>query len=132
MRIFNYEALLDKVQKPTRYLGKEINAVYKPPGDAAVHFALAFPDLYEVMSHLGLKILYSLSNTLPGICRAGVCTRQRYGRVVAEPNGSPFLAWRPERLFMLLIWSVLPFSDELCYTAILNCSVRWDSAAKRR
>ena len=48
--------LLERVRKPARYLGKEVNAVFKNPGQVKVHLALAFPDLYEVgMSHLGLK-----------------------------------------------------------------------------
>ncbi len=53
----------DKVQKPARYLGREINAVQKDPAKVRTRLALVFPDLYEVgMSHLGLKILYGLAN----------------------------------------------------------------------
>lgn len=50
-------------QKPSRYIDSEVNAVYKK---APVTVALAFPDIYEVgMSHLGLKILYSIINSVP-------------------------------------------------------------------
>lgn len=56
------QALLS-VQKPCRYTGGEINAVYKDLSSVQLRMALAFPDAYEVgMSHLGLKILYSVLN----------------------------------------------------------------------
>lgn len=53
-----------KFQRPSRYIGGEINRTVKEAVDLRV--ALAFPDLYEVgMSHLGLKILYEIINHLP-------------------------------------------------------------------
>lgn len=60
--------LLASVNRPVRYLGREINSIQRDPQQAEVHLALAFPDLYEVgMSHLGLRILYEVANNLPGI-----------------------------------------------------------------
>jgi hypothetical protein len=54
---------LSRVQRPTRYLGREINAVIKDPGAVSLRAALLFPDLYEVgMSHLGLGLLYGILN----------------------------------------------------------------------
>lgn len=62
------EKLLLKVQKPGRYVGGELNAVVKDKKDVDVRFAFCFPDTYEVgMSHLGMKILYSLFNKIPYI-----------------------------------------------------------------
>lgn len=62
------EKLLLKVQKPGRYVGGELNAVIKDKKDVDVRFAFCFPDTYEVgMSHLGMKILYSLFNSVPYI-----------------------------------------------------------------
>jgi hypothetical protein len=61
-----FEELLAGSEKPSRYIGTEVNAVRKE--NAAVRFALAFPDTYEVgMSHLGLQILYAVLNALPGV-----------------------------------------------------------------
>lgn len=55
---------LGKVEKPARYSGGEINAFRKKAPPVDVHFALAFPDVYEVgMSHLGSHILYSVLNS---------------------------------------------------------------------
>ena len=57
------EKLLAKVQKPGRYTGGELNSVVKEKDAVAIRFAFCFPDLYEIgMSHLGIKILYSLIN----------------------------------------------------------------------
>jgi radical SAM family uncharacterized protein/radical SAM-linked protein len=54
---------LSRVQRPSRYLGREVNAVFKDPRAVDLRVALAFPDLYEVgMSHLGLGILYDILN----------------------------------------------------------------------
>ncbi len=55
------KSYLLEVQKPSRYTGGEIGQVCKQK--AEVRFAFCFPDIYDVgMSHLGMKILYSLIN----------------------------------------------------------------------
>ena len=62
------EKLLLKVQKPGRYVGGEPGAVVKDKREVEVRFAFCFPDTYEIgMSHLGIKILYSLFNEKPYI-----------------------------------------------------------------
>lgn len=62
------EKLLLKVQKPGRYVGGELNEVIKDKKKVDFRFAFCFPDTYEVgMSHLGMKILYSLMNAVPYI-----------------------------------------------------------------
>ena len=54
---------LSRIQRPSRYGGREINAVLKDPRAVALRVALLFPDLYEVgMSHLGLGLLYDILN----------------------------------------------------------------------
>lgn len=56
---------LGKVEKPARYTGGEMNSVRKDPAEVDVHFALAFPDAYEVgASHLGSQILYHVINSM--------------------------------------------------------------------
>ena len=57
------ERVLLQVQKPARYIGGELGSIVKSKDQVDVRFAFCFPDLYEVgMSHLGMKILYSLMN----------------------------------------------------------------------
>ena len=60
------EKFLLKVQKPGRYVGGELGSVIKDKSEIDTRFAFCFPDTYEVgMSHLGMKILYSLFNEQP-------------------------------------------------------------------
>ena len=60
------EHALQKVQKPGRYVGGELNSVVKDPSQVDVRFAFCFPDTYEIgMSHLGIKILYGAINQVP-------------------------------------------------------------------
>lgn len=55
--------MLAAVQKPGRYTGGELNSVMKDKSQVKIRFAFCFPDTYEIgMSHLGMKILYSLFN----------------------------------------------------------------------
>ncbi|OAA31413.1 radical SAM protein [Kosmotoga arenicorallina S304] len=53
---------LPRVKKPSRYIGKELNSL-KKVNEKALKVLLAFPDTYEIgMSHIGLKLLYSILN----------------------------------------------------------------------
>ncbi|MBI5578583.1 MAG: TIGR03960 family B12-binding radical SAM protein [Deltaproteobacteria bacterium] len=62
------QEILALIEKPSRYLGSEINAVKKDPQRVKLRFALAFPDLYEIgTSHFGLQILYHILNRRPEI-----------------------------------------------------------------
>ena len=57
------EKILPLVQKPGRYIGGELNSVIKDKEKVALRYAFCFPDSYEIgMSHLGMKILYSIAN----------------------------------------------------------------------
>ncbi|OJV64501.1 MAG: B12-binding domain-containing radical SAM protein [Clostridiales bacterium 38-18] len=59
----NLEALLHKVEKPSRYIGGELNTFNKEITEEMIRFCFAFPDVYEVgMSHLGMQIIYNLLN----------------------------------------------------------------------
>jgi len=54
---------LSRFQKPSRYIGNEVNSICK---EADIKIALCFPDTYEIgMSHMGLQILYSIINSIP-------------------------------------------------------------------
>ena len=58
------EKLLLQVRTPSRYIGGELNSVVKDKSKVDLRFAFCFPDTYEIgMSHLGMKILYSLTNS---------------------------------------------------------------------
>ena len=56
-------AILREVERPARYMGGELNSVVKDHGSVRSRVVMAFPDSYEIgMSHLGLRILYSVLN----------------------------------------------------------------------
>ncbi|MEO7097594.1 MAG: TIGR03960 family B12-binding radical SAM protein, partial [Polyangiales bacterium] len=63
-----YASFVASVLKPARYLGGEYGSVLKRWDDPTIvaKVCLGFPDVYDIgMSHLGLKILYSLLNDQP-------------------------------------------------------------------
>ncbi|PLX32799.1 MAG: B12-binding domain-containing radical SAM protein, partial [Clostridiales bacterium] len=60
--------LLKQVEKPSRYIGGEVNSVNKEIREEQVRFGFAFPDVYEVgMSFMGLQILYFLLNDMEDV-----------------------------------------------------------------
>lgn len=62
-RFLHESGLLYQIEKPSRYIGDEYNAVKKNWDTIALKHLLVFPDVYDIgMSHLGLKILYELIN----------------------------------------------------------------------
>ena len=62
------EKFLLSVEKPGRYVGGEPNSVVKDKSEVNIRFAFCFPDVYEIgMSHLGMKILYGLYNSIPDV-----------------------------------------------------------------
>ncbi|WP_077368076.1 TIGR03960 family B12-binding radical SAM protein [Anaerosalibacter sp. Marseille-P3206] len=64
-----FERVLNRVEKPARYIGMEQNMIKKDLDNIDVKFTFAFPDIYDVgMSHLGLHILYNLINEREDCC----------------------------------------------------------------
>lgn len=75
MKIKTIEDILPLVEKPSRYLGGEVNQIKKDPAAVKLRFALAFPDLYEIgTSHFGMQILYHILNAHPDIAAERVFT----------------------------------------------------------
>ncbi|MEW6108596.1 MAG: TIGR03960 family B12-binding radical SAM protein [Nitrospirota bacterium] len=105
-------------QKPSRYINNEVNAVHKK---APVRVALAFPDIYEVgMSHLGLKILYSIINNIPFACAERVFSPWLDLEEGMKKNGMPLSSLesgRPLEYFDIVGFSL---QYELSYTTVLN------------
>ena len=55
-----------EINKPARYLGKELGAQHKPWTSATVRWVLTYPEVYEVgASNLGHIILYNIINAQP-------------------------------------------------------------------
>ena len=57
------DILLNKVNKPARYIGGEPGSIIKKDGEFNIRFAFCFPDTYEIgMSSMGLALLYNVLN----------------------------------------------------------------------
>jgi radical SAM family uncharacterized protein len=111
--------VLPRVTKPGRYIGGEFGATPKP--DAEMRIALAFPDVYEIgMSHLGLRILYSLVNARPGLAAERVFAPWPDMEREMRRRGVPLYGietFRPLGDFDLVGFSL---QHELTYTNILT------------
>lgn len=113
--------ILSKVEKPSRYLGQEVNSVHKDKSEVDLRLALVFPDLYDLgLGNLGLHILYAALNELPWMW----CERAYAPGVDLEKE----LRERDLKLFALESKDSLDRFDavgitlqsELTYTNILN------------
>lgn len=113
--------ILLKVRKPARYIGGEWNSVVKDYKDIRCSIALAFPDVYEVgMSHLGLKILYSVLNERQDIACERVFAPWFDMESMMREKGIPLFSLetkRPLREFDIVGFSL---QYELSYTNVLN------------
>ena len=109
------------IQKPARYIGGEWNSVVKNHENTAVKIALAFPDVYEVaMSHLGLKIIYSVINKRSDALAERVYAPWVDMEALMKEKGLPLYTLEshvPVRDFDVLGFT-LPY--EMCYTNVLN------------
>jgi len=115
------EPLLTQVSKPIQYVGGELNSQVKEWDDVAVHWALMYPDAYEVgLPNQGLMILYEVLNERPDALAertyavwpdlAGLMREHGVGQFTVD-------AHRPVRAFDLLGVS---FATELGYTNLLE------------
>jgi radical SAM family uncharacterized protein/radical SAM-linked protein len=116
-----FEKLLTKVEKPTRYLGNELNVVIKEWTPGRLKVALAFPDTYEIgMSHMGTRILYKLLNDKDNCLAERVYMPWIDMRNLLREHNVPLLAlesWQPLRKFDVVGFSL---QYEMEYTNILD------------
>lgn len=109
------------IQKPARYIGGEWNSVVKDHDSVDVKVALAFPDVYEVaMSHLGLKIIYSVLNARNDTLAERVYAPWVDMEALMREKHIPLYTLEskcPVKDFDVLGFT-MPF--EMCYTNILN------------
>ena len=114
--------ILLKVQKPARYIGGEQGAIIKDKNNIDVRFAFCFADSYEVgMSHLGMKILYSVANTPDWAWCERVFAPWEDMETQMRTNNIPLFALESgDKLTDFdIIGFTIPY--EMCYTNILNC-----------
>jgi radical SAM family uncharacterized protein len=112
---------LPYVQKPSQYIGGEINQLKKNLSGINFTFALCFPDLYEVgMSNTGLSILYHVLNHHTEIAAERVFCPQPDAEKILREKQIPLFSLEskaPLKEFDAIGFSL---SNELCYTNVLN------------
>ena len=115
------EKHLLSVQKPSRYIGGEVGSVIKDKSKVDVRFAFCFPDTYDIgMSHLGMKILYSLTNMRENYWCERVFAPSEDFETIMRENGIPLYAL--ESLDPIRDFDFIGFTMqyELSYTNVLN------------
>lgn len=121
MPMSRVQDILSYVEKPSRYLGTEINAIRKDPASVNLNIALAFPDLYEIgTSHFGIQILYHILNNQADIAAERVFAPARDMEARLRQSGLPLTtleSQRPLKDFDIIGFSLL---YELNYTNVLN------------
>ncbi len=115
------EELFLTVQKPGRYSGGEMGAVYKDKENVDVRFAFCFPDTYEIgMSHLGIKILYSIFNSRDDIwCERVFAPGTDFEEVMRREN-IPLFALESRDAVKDFDFIGFTLQYELSYTNLLN------------
>ena len=115
------ERILQQVQRPARYVGGELNSIYKQPDEVDFRFAFCFPDVYEVgMSHLGRTILYSVLNDMPGVWCERVFAPESDMEQQLRQNGVKLFALESHDPLDAFDMIGFTLQYELSFTAILN------------
>lgn len=115
------EKLLKKVQKPARYTGGELNSVVKNKDEIKLRYAFCFPDSYEIgMSHLGMKILYSLVNGREDAWCERVFAPWEDMESEMRKNGVKLFALESGDSIDRFDLIGFTLQYELCYTNVLN------------
>lgn len=120
-RVYMDPVWLSGVQKPARYIGGEWNSIVKDPDSVSMRVALAFPDVYEVaMSHLGLKIIYSVINKRRDALAERVYAPWPDMEALMREKSIPLFSLENKGLVkgFDMIGFTIPY--EMCYTNILN------------
>lgn len=117
----NYRRLFDKVEKPGRYIGKELNSVMKNTDDIDIRYVFAFPDLYEIgMSHLGMHILYGVLNSIDGVWCERVFSVATDMEERLRTNNLPLFSLESRTPLHEFDFIGFTLQYELSYTNILN------------
>ncbi|TYO99108.1 radical SAM-linked protein/radical SAM family uncharacterized protein [Geothermobacter ehrlichii] len=115
------DAIFNRIRKPSRYLGDELNSRPKDTGTVDLRVALAFPDVYEVgMSHIGFAILYRILNDLDWLAAERAYAPWPDMEAELRSAGDPLRSLESQR--PLAAFDIIGFTlqYELSYTNLLN------------
>lgn len=115
------DEILLKVDKPARYLGNEVNAVYKDIKEDTIRFAMAFPDVYEIgMSYLGIQILYDMLNRREDVYCERVYSPWTDLDEIMRQKDIPLFALESQDPIKDFDFLAITIQYEMCYTNILQ------------
>ncbi len=121
LRDILYEEVLPRVQKPSRYLGTELNRVQKNPASVELRIALVFPDLYDLgLGNLGILILYAILNRLEWCWAERVYAPAPDMEAELRRRGLPLFALESKDPLGVMDGIGFTLQSELTYTSILN------------
>ncbi len=115
------DRVLLSIDKPARYIGHEINAVYKEITKDTIRFCMCFPDVYEIgMSHLGIQILYDMFNQREDVWCERVYSPWPDLDSVLRENTTPLFALESQDPIKEFDFLGITIQYEMCYTNILQ------------
>ena len=115
------ERILMRVEKPARYIGGEVNMIRKDPADAAIRFAICFPDVYEIgMSHLGIQILYDMFNQREDVFCERVYSPWPDLHAIMKEEDIPLFALESQDPVRDFDFLGITLQYEMCYPNILQ------------
>lgn len=114
--------ILKKVEKPSRYLGNELNTIHKDTdNENLIRYAHCFPDLYEIgMSHLGSHILYNSINMDEDVFCERVYAPALDMEEAMRSNNIGLFGLESREEIRTFDFVAFTLQYEMCYTNILN------------
>ncbi|MBQ6733571.1 MAG: TIGR03960 family B12-binding radical SAM protein [Lachnospiraceae bacterium] len=115
------DAQLLSVEKPERYIGNEVNAVYKDLSLVDLRFCMCFPDVYDIgMSNLAIQIIYGMLNAQEGVWCERCCAPWTDLERLLREQDIPLFALESQD--PLKEFDIIGFTlqYELCYTNVLQ------------
>ncbi len=115
------DEILLTIEKPARYIGNEINSVYKAPGTYDTRAVFCFPDVYDIgMSHLGMQILCHMFNERPDVfCERVFSPWPDLHRIMKEQQ-IPLFSLESQMPVKDADWLLMTLQYEMCYPNILQ------------
>ena len=115
------DEILMTVDKPSRYIGHELNMVVKDPKQVDIRIAMCFPDVYEIgMSYLGIQILYDMFNRREDTwCERVYSPWPDLDRIMREQS-IPLFSLESQTPIREFDFLGITIQYEMCYTNILQ------------
>ena len=115
------DEVLMSIDKSARYIGHEVNSVWKDPESVDIRFCMCFPDVYEVgMSHIGIQILYEMFNRREDtFCERVYSPWSDLDKIMREKN-IPLFAVESQEPVKKFDFLGITLQYEMCYTNVLQ------------